>query len=76
MRCSGASPCNCPVAMTELATSNSPHIGQAIPTLSIVVAILCATAPQMGQSMSCLPLVGIENNARQMAVSELLPEQG
>jgi hypothetical protein len=37
--------------MTELATSNSPHIGQAMLTPSIVVAILSAVAPQMGQSM-------------------------
>jgi hypothetical protein len=59
--------------MTELATSNSPHSGQAMLTLSIVVAILIlfATAPQIGQSMSCLPLVEMENNA-----GRLLPEQG
>jgi hypothetical protein len=61
--------------MTALATSNCPHIGQAMPTLLIVVAIRSAMAPQIGQSMSCLPLVKIENNARQMAVSVLLPEQ-
>jgi hypothetical protein len=46
-----------------------------MPTLSIVVAIRSAMAPQIGQSMSRLPLVKIENNARQKAVSVLLPEQ-
>jgi hypothetical protein len=49
--------------MTELATSNSSHMGQAMPTLSNVVAILSATAPQIGQSMSCLPLIEMQNNA-------------
>ena len=50
-RSSSANPCNCPLAMTEFATSNSPHIGQAMPTLPIVEAIVFAIAPQMGQSM-------------------------
>jgi hypothetical protein len=54
-RSSGAIPCNCPLAMTELATSNSPHVGQAMLTPSIVVAILSAPAPQIGQSMSEAP---------------------
>jgi hypothetical protein len=61
--------------MTELATSNSPHIGQAMLTLSAVVAILSATAPQIGQFMSLSPMVEMENNAQPMAVSVLLPEQ-
>jgi hypothetical protein len=61
--------------MTELATSNSPHTGQAMLTVSIVVVILSATALQIGQSMSRLPLVEIKSNARQMAVSVLLLKQ-
>ena len=44
-------------------------------TLSVVVAILSATAPQIGQFMSLSPMVVMENNAQQMAVSVLLTEQ-
>src|SRR5262249_26828316 len=50
-RSSSANPRNCPLAMTEFATSNSPHIGQAMPTLPIVEAIVFAMEPQIGQSM-------------------------
>ncbi len=70
-RWSGSSFCNCPVAMTELATSNSPHIGQIMVMLAIVVRICSAIAPQMGQSMSWL--AGCEGRPRRRAEINLLP---
>src|SRR5260370_9771280 len=69
-RWSGSSFCNCPVAMTELATSNSPHIGQIMVTLAIAVRICSAIAPQMGQSMSWL--AGCEGRPRPRAEISLL----
>ena len=68
-RWSGSSFCNCPVAMT--ATSNSPHIGQIMVMLAIVVRICSAIAPQMGQSMSWL--AGCEGRPRRRAEINLLP---
>jgi hypothetical protein len=56
-RSSNARLCNCPLAMTELAISNWPHVGQAMIMPSTIFAILSAMAPQMGHSMSCLHYV-------------------
>jgi hypothetical protein len=46
--------CHCPVAMTELDTSYSPHSGQTMLTPSIVAGICSALAPQTGQFMFLL----------------------
>jgi hypothetical protein len=67
----GSSFCNCPVAMTELATSNSPHIGQIMVMLAIVVRICSAIAPLMGSP--CLGSLLAKAAPRRRAEINLLP---